>query len=1172
MHRASFIARRTGKRTQSGAVLLNPMETGENPNLHIEPVSRSQTDEANVADMEITGSDQTPIAPGPGQKRLSRFLADHRLRILEEVGQSNSEEEVSAIIAREGLTQSHLDRWRRQKASGAFDHMIGPRDEDLEPQPSLVGSRHRNVDRQGALPRQSSAAYKLWILEEIEENPEEEPAILLRECLTPDHIKHWRRQKARGEFGGLIEHRGRSLVKRNSAYRAEQAPPDRSSSFNLSTFLDPALRIDQSTQLRDLLETIWRGKWTIVSTVTVLTVLTFIVLLRLTPVYSGEALIMVESAQSVEGIDAEKSLEDDPQMLESEMEVMRSRHLANKVVDKFKLAAVEEFNSTLQPTSVISRLATFVNSLLKPPSSVSSEALGETDPLAGTGTWVFWMKTDGVWDTNNSDIQNRAVIMSRHGGSNPRNGLFIFQWPATGWLNVQAHNASKDVCSLSGPAAGDNLWHHIVITYSRANGGQIVLHKDTVRSGSCTNSAAWNFNNQSFRLGGSSDTFWEEWKGTLDDVRIYNRILLAQEITDLYNTGRSLSSSASAMTQESTSTAENLVGHWKLDESSGTTASDSSGNDNAGALAHGSVWTAGKIGNAISFDGVNDYVDVLSSANYDSMNHAIIINELLDHTKVSQRGKSRVISLEVKSKDSILAAQLANALAEGYIADQLEAKFRRIRRTNNWQKERIAVLQQKVSEAEREVERFRNTSGLIGLLRQSGEPNAQEMSQMNAELINARARRSEAEARLREAKKSAETLDSPLIQTFKERAAELDRDIAARSTEYGPAHSIIGNLQAQKKDVLDKTASEISRNLTRLENEVRVVHSREADLVAQLKKAEGRLANASQADVELRALEREAAASRELLESFMERYQVTSSYLDTQTPNARIISKADVPLDPSFPKPIPILALSLVGSTLLGVMLALTKEFFKRGFNSSEHIERATRLPVLSSVPKLGFLTKFRTEPESYAVKYQNSAFGEAIRRLITGIRLAHRGQATKRILVTSSLSREGKTAIATALAHSLSMGGRKTALVKADLRKPKTKEVPDNLDLVGLGQYLAGKAKLGEVICKDQLSGVDVIPPGKLECTDLAEALDSSLMDSLFEELADNYDFVIVDSPPVTAGSAALILGDKMDMILFVVHWAKTPQDVVSRMLERLSSCEAPVGIALSMVDKKQV
>jgi Mrp family chromosome partitioning ATPase len=163
-------------------------------------------------------------------------------------------------------------------------------------------------------------------------------------------------------------------------------------------------------------------------------------------------------------------------------------------------------------------------------------------------------------------------------------------------------------------------------------------------------------------------------------------------------------------------------------------------------------------------------------------------------------------------------------------------------------------------------------------------------------------------------------------------------------------------------------------------------------------------------------------------------------------------------------------------------------------------------------------------------------------------------------------LPREGKTVIATALAQSLSMGGRKTVLIKADLRKQKAKKVHANPDLLGLGEYLAGTAKVDEVIHTDPLSGVHVI------LTHLPELLDGKLMDNLLEELLDTYDFVVVDAPPMAAVSDVLILGDTMDMILFVVRWAKTPQDVISRMLELLSSCEAPVGIAFSMTDKKQV
>ncbi len=991
----------------------------------------------------------------------------------------------------------------------------------------------------GAKPRQFTTAYKLWILEEIDTSPEEETAILQREGLLPAHVKYWRRQKEKGELGGLVARRDHASIARDPASLTDgQALPERSFTFKPAwlRYPDSDIRIHEGMQLEELLATIWRGKWMVLCTVCVLVLLTAVVLINITPVYSGQALIMLERVKNVEGVEAETGLAGDLQTIETEMQVMQSRGLAKRVVDQYKLGTVEEFNPTVHATG--------------------------PNRLAGTGAWAFWMKTDAVWGINNSDTNNRAVIVSRH-DSDSRNGLFILQWPATrdgagGWINVFAYNSSTVVCGLLGPAAHDNLWHHIVVTYSRASGGQMTLYKDGVKSASCTNSATWSFNNQSFRLGASPAIPWEEWKGALDDVRIYDRVISDQEIMDLYL----------QRTGTTTSPAGNLVGHWKLDQSRGTTAPDSSDDGNAGRLAHGPVWTAGKIGNALSFDGVNHYVDVASSEKYDSTNHTLIIDELLQHMQVSQMGQSRVISIEVESRDPLLAANIANGLGEAYVADQLEAKFRQIRRSNNWLKEHIAVLREKVTQAETEIESFRNRSGLLDLLRgQPGEFHGQAASQLNSELSNARARRSEAGARLREAKNHTETLNSPLMHSLKERVTDLDRKIAEQSMEYGPAHPRMANLQVQKKDLVDKVGLEIGRNLGALENEVRVARAHEAELVAQSKTLTDRLANANQADVKIRALEREAAAARSLLESFLQRFHVTTSYLDTQTPNARIISRADPPSEPSFPKPIPILGLSLFGSTFLGVMLTLINNLFRRGFSSSEPTESATGLPVLGSVPKLGLLARLRTGPDSYTLRRPNSAFSEAIRALNRRIRLTGNGQLPRRLLVTSSLPGEGKTVIASALAHSLSMAGHKTALVKVDLRKENAKKVRNNPDGVGLGEYLAGKAKLDEVVHKDQLSGVDVIPPGKLEPSLLPELLESNLMDNLLAELGDSYDFVIVDSPPIMAVSDALILGRKVDMILFIVRWASTHQDVVCRVLDRLSSCKAPVGLALSMV-----
>jgi hypothetical protein len=151
------------------------------------------------------------------------------------------------------------------------------------------------------------------------------------------------------------------------------------------------------------------------------------------------------------------------------------------------------------------------------------------------GTWAFWMKTDGMWGTNNTDTSNRASIMSRSDAGGAFNGLTITQWPGgNGSIFLDVKNASTAVCAGANAVVGvaNNTWHHIAVTFSRVSGGQAKIYVDGAEKASCINSASWSFNNQSVRLSRSADTYWEDWKGTLDDVRIYNRALSASEITN----------------------------------------------------------------------------------------------------------------------------------------------------------------------------------------------------------------------------------------------------------------------------------------------------------------------------------------------------------------------------------------------------------------------------------------------------------------------------------------------------------------------------------------------------------------------------------------------------------------------------------------------------------------
>jgi len=273
-------------------------------------------------------------------------------------------------------------------------------------------------------------------------------------------------------------------------------------------------------------------------------------------------------------------------------------------------------------------------------------------------------------------------------------------------------------------------------------------------------------------------------------------------------------------------------------------------------------------------------------------------------------------------------------------------KFEATRRATSWLNERISGLREKVETAESAVEAFRRKSGL--LKGSEGTLVSQEISELNTQLILARTSRAEAEARLTQVRQlirssggatsAAEVLDSQLIQRLREQEAEVNRKVAELSEEYGERHPKMINARAELRDLRSKIESEVNKIVNGLANEVGVAKARETSLQRSVDRLKAQVAKSNSAAVQLRALQREANASRTLLETFLGRFKETSAQedLDIQQPDARIISRADLPDQPSFPKKRLILALVVVGSTFLGVLLVFFVEALDQGFRSGE--------------------------------------------------------------------------------------------------------------------------------------------------------------------------------------------------------------------------------------------
>lgn len=551
-----------------------------------------------------------------------------------------------------------------------------------------------------------------------------------------------------------------------------------------------------------------------------------------------------------------------------------------------------------------------------------------------------------------------------------------------------------------------------------------------------------------------------------------------------------------------------------------------------------------------------------------------IVRILQEDLKVEHRRQSHTISITFTSQSPRRAAQMANTLATLYQTDQLEAKFEATRRANEWLAERLDSLRREVQAAEQAVKNVRERSGII----QAGGTTVleQQIGNVNAQLIEARVKRSRAEARLARA---GEVMDQPggleglgevigsrTIQQLRADESSLRRKMAELSQRYGPRHPQMIQAEAEMRDLRNKIKEESNRILESLENEVQVARGEERTLLQALNQLRTEAGKTMQAELELRELERQAQSSRTLYQNFLSRFQETREQEALQRPDARIISPAEVPTSPSHPKKKRTLALAGALGLMLGVMGAFMLESLDRGFRTGDQVEKDTGLPVFGYMPLLG---RSQGPPAEYVIKKRFSSYSESLRAVRTAIQLSDVDNPPRSVMVTSALPREGKSSFSLSMGRLSAMSGARTLLIDADLRRPTLAgnfpdlEIPHRLEDV-----LQGNAGIEDALVRDPESGLYLLTAhGRAPA--VSEMLGSKKMKTLIDTLENQYDLVILDTPPVMGVSDAWTLARHIDSVIFLVLWAETPRETVRTALHQMELLDIDVdGIVLSMVN----
>jgi succinoglycan biosynthesis transport protein ExoP len=511
--------------------------------------------------------------------------------------------------------------------------------------------------------------------------------------------------------------------------------------------------------------------------------------------------------------------------------------------------------------------------------------------------------------------------------------------------------------------------------------------------------------------------------------------------------------------------------------------------------------------------------------------------------------KSRVVVIEFQSRDPDLAAQVANSIADGYLVLQQGARREQARSAGQWLAGEIENLRKKVADAESRVEDFRSGSSLFVGTNNTTLSN-QQMGELNTQLNNARALKSDAESKARLIREmlqtgkpieASEVLNSELIRRLSEQRVTLRAQLAEQSSTLLDNHPRIKELKAQLADLDRQIRDEASKLSRSLDNDARIASGRVEGLSANLDQLKKQASSANGQDVQLRALDREAKAQRDLLESYLAKYReaTTRENIEAAPADGRIISRASVSNSPAYPKKLPIVLIATLATLMLSTGLIVTGELLRMTIPRAAAAFVSVSAPLREPVAKVfaapvepKFASESRPAVESRSAVESKSAVESerAVEPVAVPLapeiesefseveqladRLLAAGEAARKVTILGTAASESITLTALTIARLIARSAR-VVVVDLAAASPIISAVSVDPNAPGLAELMQGEASFTQVITKDLMSRTHLVSSGRPGSD--RTLLQSPRLGLAIDALLKVYDHVLLD-----AGSAS--------------------------------------------------
>ncbi|MCU1285741.1 MAG: capsular exopolysaccharide family [Acidobacteriales bacterium] len=560
---------------------------------------------------------------------------------------------------------------------------------------------------------------------------------------------------------------------------------------------------------------------------------------------------------------------------------------------------------------------------------------------------------------------------------------------------------------------------------------------------------------------------------------------------------------------------------------------------------------------------------------------------------VNKIPRTRMIEIRFTSPDPKLAAQIVNTLATAYIENNYRARYESTLQASEWLSKQLTDLQLKVETSQAALVKYQRENGIIGIDEKQNTITSK-LDQLNRELTNAEGDRLQKQANYQMISSGnldaiPELSQNQLIQSFRQDENTLKKQLAQATTQFGPSYPKVIELNSQITQIEASIKNEIDRIAARKASEYQAAISREKMLRGAFEGQKQEANHLNEKAIAYNALKHDADSNRQLYDGLLQKLREAGITSGLKSSNVRIVDVARAPLSPSKPNIPNNIALGFLLGLVGGIALAFVLESLDNTVRTPEQVETLVGLPALGMIPLSLDIssTRNKTKTKSMSLTTQaqtdlrktsisllaharpKSEVAESYRALRTSILLSSIGSAPKVIMVTSALPQEGKTTTSINTAIVLAQKGGKVLLVDGDMRRPSIHQTFKLRNRSGLSTILTGSNTTEQLIVASPiLPNLFVLPAGPPP-PHPAELLGSDVMRGLLAKWREQYDHVIIDTPPVLSVTDAVLLSVQMDTVLLVIRSASTSKDALRRSRDVLAQVNARVmGVIVNAID----